>query len=685
MKRRRCCREGARFVAIVTLHDIHRAFGSEVVLDALNLQLHAGEKVGMVGPNGSGKSTILKLITGQIDPDMGRVVKQKGLRIGYLPQEATFSGQRTVLEEMHAGVDHLLKLQEAIHEASHEMELLGGSALQAKMKQYDRLCHDFEIAGGYEFEIRIKTTLAAMDFAPDLHGVKTSALSGGQLSRLGLAQVLMLETDLLLLDEPTNHLDLQATEWLERFLSNYHGAAVIISHDRYLLDKVVCKIIEVENQKAQVWNGNYQKFVQTKEAVRLQQEREHTKRTEMVEKTLDFIARNKDQEGMRGTARGRKTRLNRLLKENPDFLDNPVDAQTINFSFRKTERTSDIVMRCEGLGKSFDDLTLFENLTFDILHGERLGITGPNGTGKSTLLKLALGRLDPSAGTIRITLLKLALGRLDPSAGTIRMGASLRVSYLDQHGEVLDSEKTVLEEARSIRPDLAAEQIRNRLGAFLFTGDDVFKQCGDLSGGQRNRLMLCRLVLGEPDVLIMDEPTNHLDIASREMLEKAMREYSGTIIAVSHDRYFLDRVVNKLLVVGTDELGHRCLGRTEFVDGQPAYTVYAALIRRRAEAEKAEQQARTGGSRKRRGGTNGGKDKPRPTTPEELKRFNKYSVEQIEEMIMTLEEEIEAMKERFGDEAVYKDPAHLAELQRDYDANVAELDLLYRAYDRRAG
>jgi len=664
MRSRWSSRESARFVAIVTLHDIHRAFGSEVVLDALNLQLHAGEKVGMVGPNGSGKSTILKLITGRITPEMGRVVKQKGLRIGYLPQEATFSGQRTVLEEMHAGVDHLLKLQEAIHDASHEMERLTGSALAAKMKQYDRLCHDFEIAGGYECEIRIKTTLAAMGFAQELHQVKTSALSGGQLSRLGLAQVLMLETDLLLLDEPTNHLDLQATEWLERFLGNYRGAAVIISHDRYLLDKVVCKIIEVENRKAQVWNGNYQNYVTTKETVRLQQEREHAKRAEMVEKTLDFIARNKDQEGMRGTARGRKTRLNRLLKENPDFLDSPTDTQTISFSFGKAERTSDLVMRCEGLGKSFDDLTLFENLTFDILHGERLGITGPNGTGKSTLLKLALGRLDPSAGTIR-------------------MGSSLRVGYLDQHGDVLDPDKTVLDEARRVRPDLAAEQVRNRLGAFLFTGDDVFKQCSDLSGGQRNRLMLCRLVLTEPDVLILDEPTNHLDIASREMLEKAMSSYTGTIIAVSHDRYFLNQIVDKLLVIGTDELGHRCLGQTEFVDGKPAYTVYAALVRQRNEAEKQKQQTRPNGARKRNNGRND-KAKPRPTTPEELKRFNKYSVEQIEEMIMSLEEQIGEMKERFGDEAIYKDPAQLAELQRDYDANVAELDLLYRAYDRRA-
>ncbi len=652
-------------MAIVTLQDIHKAFGSEVVLDQLTLAFHPGEKVGMVGPNGSGKSTILKLITGAVQPDMGRVIRQKGLRIGYLPQEATFSGERTVMEEMHAGVDHLLRLQASIHNVSKEMENLTGSTLQTKMAQYERLCRDFELAGGYEYEIRINATLAAMGFEPELHHAKTTALSGGQLSRLGLAQVLMLETDLLLLDEPTNHLDLQATEWLERFLGNYRGAAVIISHDRYLLDRVVCKIVEVENRSAQVWNGNYHTYVQTRETVRLQQEREHAKRVEMVEKTLDFIARNKDQEGMRGTARGRKTRLNRLLKENPDFLEKPTDQKTISFSFGKADRTSDIVVRCENLGKSFGDLTLFEHLTFDILHGERLGVTGPNGTGKSTLLKLALGQIEPSTGTIR-------------------MGASLRVGYLDQHGDVLDPTRTVLDEARSVRPDLSVEKVRSRLGAFLFSGDDVFKQCSDLSGGQRNRLMLCKLVLTEPDVLIMDEPTNHLDIASREMLEAALEDYAGTIIVVSHDRYFLDRAVDRLLVVGSDELGNRCLGRTESVVGEPAYSTYASLVRQRNEAAQQARRSDKDGARKNRSSA-AATEKPRSTTPEELKRFNKYSAEQIEEMILELEREIEEMKERFGDAEVYKNPDQIGELQRDYDAGTAELDLLYRAYERRIG
>jgi ATP-binding cassette, subfamily F, member 3 len=648
-------------MSIVELNDIHIAFGPIVVLDKLNLQLHPKEKVGMVGVNGSGKSTILKLLISQVQPDIGQVHKKKGLRIGYLPQGATFDGDKTVLEIMHAGAEEIFKLQQKITQVSSEMSVLGGDALDAKMKQYDRLCQEFEAAGGYSYHRRILTTLAGLGFEEHLHNVKTSALSGGQLSRLGLAQVLMPTTDLLLLDEPTNHLDIQGTEWLERYLAGYDGAAVVISHDRRLLDKVACKIIEVKAGQATVWSGNYSNYVATSEIIRLQQQRQHQQRAEFVERTLDFIARNKDQEGMRKTARGRKTRLRRLLKENPDFLEKPTTEKTISFSFSSNDKSSDLILRCENLNKSYDKLVLFDNLTFDVLRGQRIGITGPNGTGKSTLLKMALGEIEPTSGNIRL-------------------GKNLRIGYLDQHGDILEPTRTVLEEALAAKPEMTSEQARGRLGAFLFTGDDCYKLCRDLSGGQRNRLMLCRLVLSEPDVLLMDEPTNHLDIASRCAMESALEDYTGTIIVVSHDRYFLDTVVDMLLVVGMDEFAQKCFGRTIFTTGRPAYTQYEQLVRNNIEEKIQKTEA---GIKKSKLKTQNSNLKTQHKTPPDLKRFNKYSLEQIEDMITDIEGELKTMSEAFGQADYYKNPQKLADLQRDFDAKTAELDLLYRAYEYR--
>ncbi len=645
-------------MAIVTFHDVNKMFGTECVFDGLSLPFYEKEAVGMVGANGSGKSTILKLILGQIQPDVGRVVITKGARIGYLPQESSFDGAKTVLEEMHAGVDHLFRLQARIHAVSEELESLSGSTLRARMALYDQLNHEFELAGGYEYETRIEMTLKGLGFDEVLFNARTSALSGGQLSRLGLAKVLMLDTDLLLLDEPTNHLDLQATEWLERFLSAYSGAVIMISHDRYLLDRVAKKIIEIENRDARVWKGNYTNYIATKDTVRLQQTREHERRVEMVERTRDFIARNKNQKGMKKTARGRQTRLDSLLKDNPDFLELSAEQRSIHFSFAKSQSRSDLVMRCEGLSKSYGDIHLFDGITMDILAGERIGITGPNGTGKSTFIKMVLGQVEPTAGTLRL-------------------GGTLKAGYLDQHGEILDPDSTVLEEAMKACPSMTPEQVRSRLGAFLFIGDDVFKYVRELSGGQRNRLMLCRLVLARPDILVLDEPTNHLDIASREMLEQALDTFNGTLLVVSHDRYFLDKVADQLMVIGADSLGQRCLGKTEVVHGKPAYSHYTGLLKvRRAQ----DQQDREKIKPVKKPGV---REAAKAKAPEELRRFNRYSVEEIEDMIMKIEDDLVHLKERFGDESIYKMPDKLSHVQKDFDKKTEELGLLYRAYERR--
>ena len=649
-------------MSLISFQTIDKSFGPEVVFGNLSLNFYANQKVGLIGANGTGKTTLFKLILGLERPDTGQVVCAKDVKIGYLPQEPVFDGCKTVMQEMHDGMADILGLRDRIEDYCHKMELLGGDELAGAMAEYDRLCHRFEMDGGYAYEARIKSILAGLGIGPEHYDAPTSSLSGGQLSRLGLAKVLVKEANLLLLDEPTNHLDLQATSWLESFLKAYAGAVILISHDRYLLDRVAEKIIELEHKAARVWKGNYSQYLQTKETVGLAEERQHEKRADMVSRTLDFIARNKNQEGMRKTAIGRKTRLERLLKENPDYLEKGRAAKTIAFSFTPTDAKSDLALRAENLSKAFGELVLFKGLSFDLSCGQRLGITGPNGTGKTTLLKLAMGQLNADDGMIRL-------------------GANLKIGYLDQQATTLNPAHTILEEARSVRPDLTPEAVRGRLGAFLFSGDDVFKRIGDLSGGQQNRLMLCKLVLSEPDVLVLDEPTNHLDIASRQMLEEALLDYNGAIIAVSHDRYFLDRVAERLLVLGANAAGQRCVGGAEMIlaaaaDIDGVYSTYAQKAQQQKQSLEKEKLA---AKRKAQGPDT----VPKAKTPRHLRPFNKYTPEQIEEMVTEMELEIEEMQHRFGDEAVYQNHLLLGQLQTDLEAKKKQLAVLYEAWEHR--
>ncbi|AQT67310.1 putative ABC transporter ATP-binding protein YjjK [Anaerohalosphaera lusitana] len=652
---------------IIKLTDIHKSFDRNPLFYGLKAQFYPGEKVGLVGPNGCGKTTLFKMILSEVDPDVGEVSVRKGLKIGYLPQEPIFCGDNTVLQEMHAGLADLFKTQKKIETLASRLGELSGDELEEAMAEYDRLSHLFERNGGYTYEARIRSILHGVGLEEPLYNAKTSTLSGGQLSRLGLAKVLLSETDMLLLDEPTNHLDLQATVWLEKYLRSYNGGAIIISHDRYLLDKVTEKIAEVDQGKCTIWRGNYSQFVENRRLERDQQQKQYESRVKMIEQTRDFIARNKNQEGMRGTARGRAKRLERMLDSDPDFLSKPTEKKTMKLSFADATSQSSLVLRCEGVCKSFGDICLFKHMTFDLLAGDRLGVTGPNGTGKSTFLKLALGREKSTDGRIR-------------------MGKFLTVGYLDQQGQELNQNTNVLDEARSAKPELSTEVVRGKLGAFLFTGDDVFKQVSELSGGQQNRLMLFKVMLAEPDVLVLDEPTNHLDIDSKEVLENALRDYNGTIIVVSHDRYFIDRVVDKLLVIGANDLGEKELGNYELVEGEgPLYSKYAEQVeKRQAEAlAKARAKDDSGSKKARRSGS--ATSKPKPKTPPELRKFNKYSVEELEDFILEMEENIEKLQEKFGNEDLYKDPSAVTDLHAEVDKHKEELDILYKAYEFRTG
>jgi ATP-binding cassette subfamily F protein 3 len=651
-------------MSIVKLSKIHKTFGTDVVLKGLNASFHKGEKVGLVGANGSGKTTLFKIILAQVTPDVGGVVLQKKLRVGYLPQEPVFDPSSTVQDIMHRGLEDLLRLEKKLEDLSEQLSEVGGDELKDVMAEYDRINHTFEAEGGYQFETRIKTVLAGVGLGEEVYHAEISTLSGGQLSRLGLATSLVTEVDLLLLDEPTNHLDLRAVGWLEGFLKSYKPAVILISHDRYLLNNVVGKIAQLKDGKCNIFKGNYDQYIANKEIIALQEHREYDKRVESVARTRDFIERNRNLKGMQGTARGRAKHLDRLLSNNEGYLDKPETERDFDFSFGRVKSKSELVIRCEKLEKSFGGLCLFRDLEFDLLKGQRLGITGPNGTGKSTLLKLALGKIEPTEGTIRL-------------------GQNLTVGYLDQHGNELDPENTLLEEAASANPGLSTERVRTILGGFLFSGEDVLKKTSMLSGGQQNKLMLCKLVLQSPDVLILDEPTNHLDIASKEALERALNNYDGAVIAVSHDRYFLDRVAEKMLVLGVNRLGKMEMGGYEFLEGgNEIFSRYACLIAERRAEEDELSKKREPSERKRKRSKSAGAKK-RKVTPEELKKFNRLAIEEIEEMIIEFEDDIMAMQERFGDEAIYKDPVKYAELNEEMAAAKEELELLYRAYELR--
>ena len=660
-------------MSIISFSNITKTFGQVRVFDGLTISFHPGQKVGLIGPNGSGKTTLFRMILGLEKPDTGAISVQKDLRIGYLPQEPDFEPGKTVFEIMHEGLRDLMEKQDRLERISSELGTLGGQALKQTMADYDRLARELELEGGWSAEARIRSVLTGLGLAEELHHMPVSTLSGGQLSRLGLARVLLRETDLLLLDEPTNHLDLQAICWLETFLRNYVGAVLLISHDRFLLDQLAERIVEIEGRKAVSYTGNYSQFVELKQQNQLHQERQLTQRQEFVRRTLDFIARNKDrwnafehelarnkdQEGMRKTARGRKKRLERLLSEQPDFLEQAEGKQTISIRFSGSVSRSEKIVRAEGVSKSFGDLTLFRGLSLDLPRGGRLAITGPNGTGKSTLLKILVGQLAQDEGTVE-------------------RGENLSFGYLDQQALTLDQEKTVLEEVTGVRPDLTPEALRNRLAGFLFRGDQVFQKVQTLSGGQRNRLMLCKLVLSEPDVLILDEPTNHLDIDSCELFEEALLEYGGSVIAVSHDRYFIDRVFDELLLIGLNSAGQRCMGSIDWVrkmEGDEG--VFSSWNEQSRQAA-----AELSGTRLKDKEAAASK-KETVKTPPELRRFNKLSIDELENAILCLEEEIGRLVEDFGQEKIYKNPDELKDLQDRVSTKKEDLSLLYRAYERR--
>ncbi|MGB9595257.1 MAG: ribosomal protection-like ABC-F family protein [Candidatus Poribacteria bacterium] len=558
-------------MSLVRMENLTKYYGAELILENINWRISADDRIGLIGNNGSGKTTLFKIIVGEIKDFRGLCERAKRARIGYLKQEPDFVSELKLRDAIReSAFEHIQEMEKQMEYLTQRMSEVEDEEEQAEiLDQYARIQEKYEAHGGYDYEHRIDNVLAGMGFKTSDFNLPVRFLSGGQKGRAAIAKLLLEEPDLLLLDEPTNHLDIEATEWLEEFIkTEYKGAVVVVSHDRYFLDKVVTKIAELHNNKIKEYSGNYTKYLFLRERELLVQQREYEQQQEEIEHNLDFYRRY--HAGQRGReARGRMKLLERMeLIEKPQGED-----KKIKLNFTTDVRGGDDVLQLRNVSKIYDNKTLFHNLNMDLYRKDRLGIIGPNGVGKTTLLRMIMGEEKPTTGTVRL-------------------GYNLRIGYYDQELSGLNKDNTVLDEIWQLVPKGDPGEIRSYLGRFLFSGDDVFKRIGDLSGGEQSRVALAKLLLQNANFLILDEPTNHLDINSKEVLESALADFPATMIIVSHDRYFLDKIVNKILFMERDKT-HLWVGN---------YTNYQQyLLEKKAQeiAKAAEERKRIAEEKKR--------------------------------------------------------------------------------------
>mgnify|MGYP002559248029 CR=1 FL=1 len=511
---------------ILACHGINKAFGEEIIVKDGSFHIEDHEKAALVGPNGAGKSTIFKIIAGELPSDGGSVILTKGKTMGYLAQHQDMNTDRSIYEEVRTAKADIIAMEQKIRQLELEMKDLSGDSLEDHMDSYNRLTATFERENGYAYESELTGVLKGLGFQEEEFTKPVNTLSGGQKTRVSLGKLLLTKPDILLLDEPTNHLDLNSITWLETYILNYPGAVLIVSHDRYFLNRIVTKVIEIENGELMTYSGNYTDYSQKKQQIRearikeyLNQQQEIKHQEAVIEKLRSF---NREKSIKRAESREKM-----LEKIKP--VEKPIETnKDFQLKLEPATISGNDVLTVEHLSKAFPPQTLFSDISFEIKRGEHVAIIGDNGTGKTTLLKI-LNQVLPADN------------------GTFTLGTNVQIGYYDQEHHVLHMEKTIFEEISDDYPTLTNTQIRNMLAAFLFTGDDVFKRISDLSGGERGRVSLAKLMLSEANFLILDEPTNHLDIASKEILEEALNSYTGTVLYVSHDRYFINQTATRIL------------------------------------------------------------------------------------------------------------------------------------------
>lgn len=511
---------------ILSCQNINKAFGTNEVLKNVNFHLEEREKAALIGPNGAGKSTLLKIIMQEMSADSGEIIISRGKTIGYLAQHQELISGHTIYEELLEVKQYILDMEEKIRIMEQNMKTVTGRELDELLANYSRLTHQFELENGYSCKSEIVGVLKGLGFTEDEFSKKVDTLSGGQKTRVALGKLLLSNPDIILLDEPTNHLDMDSIAWLENYLLNYKGAVFIVSHDRYFLDKVVTKVVEIDHGNVRMFQGNYSAYAQKKAQIRdaeykawLNQQQEIKHQEEVIAKLKSF---NREKSIRR--AESREKMLDKI-----EVLDKPVE-DTMEMKLTLTPRiiSGNDVLTVTDLSKSFPQQQLFSHIDFSIQRGERVAVIGANGTGKTTILKILNGLIPADEGTVEL-------------------GSKVLIGYYDQEHHVLNMDKTIFEEISDDYPYLTNTEIRNVLAAFLFTGDDVFKPIHTLSGGERGRVSLAKLMLSEANFLILDEPTNHLDIVSKEILEQALNRYTGTVLYVSHDRYFINQTATRIL------------------------------------------------------------------------------------------------------------------------------------------
>ena len=641
---------------ILSCQNISKAFVENQVLKNVSFHIEDHEKAAIVGINGAGKTTLLRIIVGEMTPDDGQVVLAKDKTLGYLAQNSTVDTSHTIYEELLSVKADLLRLEEKIRECENNMKHADGDALEDLMKQYTSLTHAFETGGGYLYRSELVGVLKGLGFTEDEFSKPVATLSGGQKTRVALGRLLLQNPDLIILDEPTNHLDMNSIAWLETYLLNYKGAVLIVSHDRYFLDRIAGKVIEIDQSKATTFMGNYSDYAVKKEQLRIaawnaymNQQREIKHQEEVIEKLKSF---NREKSIKR--AESREKMLDKI-----EVIEKPSEVRT-DMKLTLTPRilSGNDVLTVEHLTKSFDSHKLFTDVNFEIKRGEHVAIIGDNGSGKTTLLKILNG-LVPA------------------DQGTFRLGSNVEIGYYDQEHHVLHSEKTLFEEISDDYPYLNNTQIRNVLAAFLFTGEDVFKRISDLSGGERGRVSLAKLVLSNANFLILDEPTNHLDIMSKEILEDALNGYEGTILYVSHDRYFINRTAHRILDLTEGQF-------ISYVGNYDYYLEKHDTVMAAIEANAPQNADADSGVAAKAAESEVKLDWKAQKEEQARLRKKENDLKKCEEKIAELEARISEIDTEMSDPAIGTQVAKLQELSKEQTACQEQLEKLYEQWEELA-